>query len=162
MGGVDVADQLRSTYNTQRRTGRWWVNLYYWLLDVTIVNAYCCYNELRERQDRMTHLAFRQAIVTEILRSAAGAAPAVEPAGDRRVRARKDGYAVPIQVLASGRHWPGKTDERKLCRQCWKHESTRGTKTYFECVSCREWGYPGIHLCPDNCFRIYHTSCASV
>ena len=40
MGGVDIADQLRSYYCTQQRSCRNWYPLFYWLLDTTLVNAY--------------------------------------------------------------------------------------------------------------------------
>ena len=43
MGGVDTADQLRSVYSLRRRGRKWWLNLYYRMIDVAIVNAYCCY-----------------------------------------------------------------------------------------------------------------------
>lgn len=40
MGGVDIADQLRSYYPTQQRSCRNWYPLFYWLLDTTLVNCY--------------------------------------------------------------------------------------------------------------------------
>ena len=40
MNGVDIADQLRAKFNTQQRTARTWMPLFYQLLDTTIVNAY--------------------------------------------------------------------------------------------------------------------------
>src|SRR6266498_112357 len=40
MNGVDVADQLRSYYNTQQTVRRNWMPLFFWLLDTVIVNAY--------------------------------------------------------------------------------------------------------------------------
>jgi hypothetical protein len=40
MGGVDVADQLRSYYSTQLTVFRTWVPLFFWLLDTSIINSY--------------------------------------------------------------------------------------------------------------------------
>jgi len=44
MGGVDIADQLRSYYKTQRMERRNWLPLFYWLLDIPIVNSYLLYH----------------------------------------------------------------------------------------------------------------------
>lgn len=40
MNGVDVANQLRSYYNTQRTHFETWKPLWHFLLDVTITNGY--------------------------------------------------------------------------------------------------------------------------
>ena len=40
MGGVDVSNQLRASYEVHRPTRRTWWPIFYWLLDATIVNAH--------------------------------------------------------------------------------------------------------------------------
>ena len=40
MGGVDLADQHRQAYETQRRANRNWIALFCWALDHTIINAF--------------------------------------------------------------------------------------------------------------------------
>ena len=40
MGGVDVADQLRSNYTCHQVSRRNWLPLWFWALDTTITNAY--------------------------------------------------------------------------------------------------------------------------
>ena len=40
MNGVDVADQLRSGYNTHLKGVRNWLPLFYWLIDTLKVNAF--------------------------------------------------------------------------------------------------------------------------
>jgi hypothetical protein len=40
MGGVDIANQLRESYETHRKTLRVWLPLLYWLIDAIISNAY--------------------------------------------------------------------------------------------------------------------------
>lgn len=40
MGGVDIADQRRSYYNTQLRVCRNWLPLFFWLLDTAIINSF--------------------------------------------------------------------------------------------------------------------------
>jgi hypothetical protein len=45
MRGVDVADQLRSNYSCQVRTHKWWHRIFYFLLDMSVVNMYLMYLE---------------------------------------------------------------------------------------------------------------------
>lgn len=40
MGGVDIADQLRSYYNTQQTAFRNWMPFFFWLLDTVIINTF--------------------------------------------------------------------------------------------------------------------------
>ena len=40
MNGVDLADQLRASYNTHRQGVRTWLPLFYWLIDTLKVNAF--------------------------------------------------------------------------------------------------------------------------
>ena len=43
MGGVDIADHLGCYYSFGRRTVKWWRKLLFWLLEVSVVNAYILY-----------------------------------------------------------------------------------------------------------------------
>ena len=40
MGGVDRFDQKRCYYSVSRRSRRWWLRLFYFLVDTCIVNAH--------------------------------------------------------------------------------------------------------------------------
>src|SRR5204863_8438328 len=41
MGGVDIANQYRAAFTTlQHRNNRYWKLLFYWLLDIALVNSY--------------------------------------------------------------------------------------------------------------------------
>ena len=55
MGGVDIADQLRSGFTTQRRGVKYWRPLFHWLLDTTIINEFVLF--------RSVHRAFVEALV---------------------------------------------------------------------------------------------------
>jgi len=46
MGGVDIADQRRSYYCIQLSCVRYWLSLFFWLLDVTVVNSYLLAQEV--------------------------------------------------------------------------------------------------------------------
>ena len=61
MGGVDIANQLRESYEVHKPTLRNWWPLFYWLIDVTVINSYRLYSlhmaELHQKP--LTHLQFR-------------------------------------------------------------------------------------------------------
>ena len=40
MGGVDIADQHRNAFKTQRKALRNWVPQWYWMIDSATVNAF--------------------------------------------------------------------------------------------------------------------------
>jgi hypothetical protein len=76
MGGVDIANQLRARFSTQQRGVKPWRPLFYWLLDTTIINAYCLSEHQRKAKIhpsakdkvRSAHWAFREALVVELLK----------------------------------------------------------------------------------------------
>jgi hypothetical protein len=44
MGGVDVADQYISSYSFIRKSKKWWHKMFFWLLEVAVVNSFILYN----------------------------------------------------------------------------------------------------------------------
>jgi hypothetical protein len=60
MRGVDVVDQLRASYSTQNRTHKWWHRIFFFLLDMTVVNMFIIYlAECKRRlQKPVSHLQF--------------------------------------------------------------------------------------------------------
>lgn len=45
MFGVDRADQLRMQYSTSRKSLKWWKYLLWFLVDLSVVNAFICMKE---------------------------------------------------------------------------------------------------------------------
>jgi len=67
MGGVDIADQHRSAFKTQRKAMRNWLPHWYWMLDYAIINAfkmavYAPGSHYTKRQ----HRAFRSRLFEEL------------------------------------------------------------------------------------------------
>jgi len=62
MGGVDIADQLRAYYSTQRISLRSWYPLFFWMLDTAILNAYLVGQQLYGKKDYMEHKEFRASL----------------------------------------------------------------------------------------------------
>jgi hypothetical protein len=75
MNGVDHADQLRSTYNTARKSLKWWKYLFFFLLDVSIVNAYLLMRESENhklstknnKEKPRTQIEFRMNLAHQLL-----------------------------------------------------------------------------------------------
>ena len=43
MGGVDLSDQYRSSYTVHQKSKRWYMALFYWVVDCALSNAFLCY-----------------------------------------------------------------------------------------------------------------------
>ena len=64
MRGVDVTDQLRGNYSSQLRCHKWWMKLFHFVVDQSMVNGYVTYvKEMEEVGLRCgTHLTFKIAV----------------------------------------------------------------------------------------------------
>jgi hypothetical protein len=71
MRGVDVANQLRASYSSQARSHKWWHHIFFFLLDMTIVNIYIIYaahvKNSREARMPMMHLQFKVGLCAALL-----------------------------------------------------------------------------------------------
>jgi hypothetical protein len=71
MRGVDVADQLRASYSAQVRSHKWWHRIFFFLLDMTVVNMYIIYVECVKNlwvpRLPMTHLQFKMGLCEALL-----------------------------------------------------------------------------------------------
>lgn len=86
MGGVDHADRLRALYCVDRKSKKWWLRIFWGLLDIVFVNAYvvCC--EL-----------FGQMDVLEVRRSIAlGLMSECAPASKRSICIKRTPPSTPI------------------------------------------------------------------
>ena len=50
MNAVDLADQRRAAYTVHQRARRNWLSLFFWFLDVSLVNAHLLYELARQEQ----------------------------------------------------------------------------------------------------------------
>lgn len=54
MGGVDRADHYCASYNFSRKSKKWWHKIFFWILEVCIVNAYLLFNLVQEKKRATT------------------------------------------------------------------------------------------------------------
>jgi hypothetical protein len=67
MGGVDLANQFRESYETHKPTFRNWWPLFYWLIDLACVNSYRLYQLHTVDERPLTHLQFRIELYCKLL-----------------------------------------------------------------------------------------------
>ena len=148
MLGVDKLDQLMSYYSFLHKSVKWWRKVFFWILEVAVINAYIIYRELAlKRGERpMSHIAFRRRLVDSlsepILRSAV-------PRSRSGTRATQN-----MERLRPVQHFLQKRRKRRDCVVCSEREEG-GTRhlTQYVCGTCTE----NPSLCPADCFNAYHT-----
>jgi hypothetical protein len=146
MGGVDIANQYRASYEIHRKTNRSWFPLFYYFLDASIINAWriqCIYKQ-QHQQPVNSQLAFRQKLYRELFAFAAQAARPRPPPNCQ-------------QGQGQG-HQRYKLDKQQACVWCQytREKGTRGqraTRTRSGCGEC------GVALCKTaQCWDGYHSS----
>ena len=149
MNGVDVADQLTTYYSFVRKTRKWWRKIFFYLLEVSVVNSYLLYKQTVSHP--RNHLGYRRAILEQAATlSIQQAPPRMGPGAPRRALS----CDVP-QRLDSKPHFLGKSPRARDCVICSNRESQSGSRhrTVYYCNTCTNQPF----LCPDTCFLRYHT-----
>ena len=133
---VDVSNQLHYSYPTGRKAGRAWPRLAWWLIDISIVNAFQLWSI---GKDAPKQLEFREQLMHALVKLFGSNRQAVQASrgGNASVALVKDHHLV-------------HTEQRRDCALCSHQPNHRVTATY-KCSSC------GVHLCVDKCFTLYHT-----
>lgn len=146
MGAVDKFDQLKERYAIGRRSRKWWHRIFYFLIDLAIVNSYIMYKVDHGQDTCQKQLDFRIHLAKQLI-------------GNRSFRKRigrpvnflsKKQNLVPddVRTVNVGKHLPKTLQSRRRCRLC----STEGAevRTKFLCEVCN------VPLCIDPCFRRFH------
>ena len=108
MGGVDVADAKRKVYSCSRRSKKWWHRLFYFIVDVCIVNAIIIQSESRF-SEKMNQKNFRLELAWELL--ACHSSRKQHKSG----RAFIDGNP---SALFNAQHFIEKLSSSRQCRVC--------------------------------------------
>ena len=96
MGEVDKSDQLVVYYGFRWSSKKWWKRPFFYLMELTMVNAYTLYCYNTPKKERITHLKLRLD-VAKALMEAAHPVPALcyQPPSD----------AANVPLRLTGRHW---------------------------------------------------------
>ena len=143
MGGVDIADAKRKVYSCSRRSKKWWHRLFYFVVDVCVVNAHILQCDT-PHQIILTQKEFRLELAREML--------SCYNARKHRKRGRSMAEPSP-SLMFNEYHFPDKLEKPAQCRIC----STSGVRrrSSYCCKQCNS--KQPIPLCVVPCFRIYHT-----
>ena len=144
MLGVDRLDQRMSYYQFVRKSVRWWRKVFFWMVEVAVVNAYILYCNHTDTQRKLSHKSFRRELIVALCEE------------QRLVMSQLPRRQRRDQTLERlrGSHYPDIGPVRRDCRIC----SVRGQGgqrrlTTSFCSTCSD--HP--HLCIGECFRTYHT-----
>lgn len=69
MGGVDRADQLHDYYSVGRSSYKWYRCIFWFLIDVSICNAFvlCNYHRLSQGLGKVRQLKFRTSLAKQLI-----------------------------------------------------------------------------------------------
>ena len=126
MKGVDLSDQMATSYASRRKCRKWYHNLFFRLVDTAVVNACLVHRVLG---GSLNHLEFREQLVDNLLtlhRQHRRPRPASLEEGHRLVPCAR----------------------RRRCQQCSKRKRRKEPK--WGCSQCN------VGLCPGECFDQYH------
>ena len=154
MNGVDRADQNSVYYRFIRKTRKWWRKLFFWLLEVSVVNSYILYTIHSETHHSkpLTHLQYRRNVIEALASRYLQAAPPRPRPGRPRKRAVSVREGDPERL--NGRlHVLQKRDRAHDCIVCSNRESGHRHRSHFYCKTCPTTPT----LCPTTCFELYHT-----
>lgn len=146
MGGVDRFDQMLERYAIGRRSIKWWHRIFYYLLDMAVVNSFVLWKLNRPDKEKCSQLTFRLKLARQL----------VNGFSSRKAIGRPPNFvklAVPVEVrLANvGVHFPKKDTNRRRCKLCsGKNKKGKEKRTYFACTFCK------VPLCVDDCFVKFH------
>ena len=147
MGGVDRGDQLRGYYNCKVKSRKFYKYIFYFLLDVSITNAFILYKNFRSSPTFDTIKKFRLQLARELI-------------GEYTSRRRAGPGGGVIRPLPL-QHFPLKINKdpceterkRRRCAHCSKRN--KRTQTSWFCREC------GVFLCHTgdtrtDCFLKWH------
>ena len=137
MLGVDKLDQLTSYYSFLHKTVKWWRKVFFWLLEVAVVNSHIIYKEncILKGEHPLNQLHYRRKII------------------DILSQPQRQSREVHVD-LHSSHNISYKKKKRRDCIVC-SERQLGGTRhlTLYICETCNT----NPPLCSDKCFKKYHT-----
>lgn len=142
MGGVDRADQYASTYCFLRKSLKWWRKLFFWGLEICVINSYIIYRISKQTNDEtpMTHYKFVKTLISQLR-------------GEFRAPRSHPTPSSDAERLDNKLHIPD-VGKKRDCIVCSRRNQDGGRRqTTYYCQTCPS--QPTMHI--KECFKIYHT-----
>lgn len=137
MSGIDRSDQMISYYSTPRKSLRWYIKIFFHLMDVALWNSTYITHKLNLNQKKITYLEFRDLVIKNYV-------------GDLEVR-----RPLRPSTSSSSAHLPVKLAKRVRCHVC-RTALKKRTDTFFTCSTCKDAKSKPLGLCMPLCFNKYH------
>ncbi len=145
MLGVDKLDQLASYYSFLHKSVKWWRKVFFWLVEVTVVNSYILYKQQMAAQKRrpLTHLGFRRELISSLSEPIRSTVPPNRRSGSRVRPLPERLQPVP--------HFMRKGTKRRDCWVCSCREEggIRHLTLYF-CTTCHDHPPPYAQTLASN------------
>lgn len=143
-GGVDVVDELCSTYNVSRNSKKWPLTIFYGILNMSAINGYIIYK--KNNNSNMKRRTFLKNLGLDLVRE--------------HLHHRKDVAQLPRLTRKRIKDFLGEPDEeppakvpnvRKRCQIC---PAKKDRKTYNTCRNCNKY------ICIEHAL-LYCVECAN-
>ena len=185
MGGADIADQIRGSYRFDHwaRKFKWWHSIFWWGVQVLMVNSYRCYRKHLEmnKLTPMSHYDYQKKIAhvwlnkdyytttseSDIVapstsRSASSAVSTVTTATTIRKARICESSLHPLTGALKCRlntrfgHWPTAPSQSHPNQEtvCQLHRWITGKRKYKDVQFCPDCN---VSLCTEGCYQIFHT-----
>ncbi|XP_065322553.1 piggyBac transposable element-derived protein 3-like [Gordionus sp. m RMFG-2023] len=152
MGSVDHFDHLKSLYEISRKWRKWWLPIFFWLIDAAIINSFIIYNILTD--NKLSSKKFRRQIIASELAYCKNVNRDDNIHNDNNYismqRKNNKPYILPEIRLKNSAHQPQAGTSRR-CTFCSTKLNPRRTR--WSCKSCN------VPLCLNknrNCFESFH------
>ena len=163
MGGVDLADMLLSLYRINVKTKRWYIKVFWHLIDICKVNAWNLYRRHHVQNgfsdDKLLSLRLFSCDLANSLvhankpaqnnqRGRPSKRHSIELATSNPKSSKKASVPTPCDAIRYDEigHWPEAVEKRERCRFCQAHTRTKCTKCKLALCLIQE----------RNCFKNFH------
>ncbi|XP_046828679.1 piggyBac transposable element-derived protein 4-like isoform X2 [Vespa crabro] len=145
MNGVNLANDCASVYCFMKKTLKWWRRLFFWGLEMSVINSYILYNYRERESNSMTYLKFVKVLVRELTKdfySISTNIPRVFLNNNQRLN--NELHVIQLNPL----------HKHKDCKVCSNRKIKGGRReTNYYCETCTD--HPALHV--GECFKRYHT-----
>ena len=149
MGGVDLHDMLVSLYRVTLKTRKWYLHLFFYTLNVMVVNAWILH---RDQEKRLKTSKKKRYTVLKFVTEVADCFLSVGKTVSQNKRKRSFTPVEDIRHDGIG-HWPIYLSNQQKCRLCMDLRKEKVGRTMVKCSKC------DVNLClthDRNCFYDYH------
>ncbi|KAG8334760.1 hypothetical protein J6590_083473 [Homalodisca vitripennis] len=130
------SDQMISYYSNPRKSLRWYVKVFFYLLDACLWNGKFIHSKLCPNS-KMTYLQYRDRVIESFIQ----VLPTPRPGPSIRNSVQQ--------------HLPKKLEKRVKCLNCRLTEKKRKTM-FFVCGDCKDDENKSFGLCVQDFFKAWH------